>query len=39
VRPAMPHIPGIDLPDLDTVCDTFTETFLRAVATQRNKEH
>ncbi len=38
VRPAMPHIPGIDLPDLDTVCDTFTQTFLRAVGTARNKK-
>lgn len=32
-RPAMPQIPGIELPDLDIVCDTFTEAFLRAVAT------
>lgn len=31
-RPAMPQLPGVELPDLDTVCDTFTETFLRAVA-------
>jgi AcrR family transcriptional regulator len=31
VRPGMPQIPGIEIPDLDTVCDTFTETFLRAV--------
>ncbi|HZE16652.1 MAG TPA: hypothetical protein VE197_13615, partial [Mycobacterium sp.] len=31
VRPAMPH-PGIELPDIDTTCDTFTDTFLRAVA-------
>lgn len=30
VRPAMPQIPGIEVPNLDTVCDTFTETFLRA---------
>jgi AcrR family transcriptional regulator len=33
VRPAMPHIPGVDLPDIDTTCDTFTDAFLRAVAT------
>ena len=33
VRPAMPQIPGIELPDLDAVCDTFTDAFLRAVAT------
>jgi hypothetical protein len=26
VRPAMPHILDIEVPDLDTVCDTFTET-------------
>jgi AcrR family transcriptional regulator len=33
VRPAMPHIPGVEVPDLDTVCDTFTDTFLRAAGT------
>lgn len=33
MRPTMPAIPGIEVPDLDTVCDTFTETFLRAVTT------
>jgi AcrR family transcriptional regulator len=33
VRPAMPHIPGVDLPDIDTTCDTFADAFLRAVAT------
>jgi hypothetical protein len=44
-RPNLPQIPGIELPDLDTVCDTFTETFLRAVATRprasktRKKKH
>lgn len=32
VRPAMPQIPGIELPDIDTTCDTFTDTFVRAVA-------
>lgn len=33
VRPAMPNMPGIELPDIDTTCDTFTDTFVRAVAT------
>jgi hypothetical protein len=33
VRPAMPNIPEIEVLDLDTVCDTFTDTFLRAAAT------
>lgn len=33
MRPTLPHLPGIETPDLTTVCDTFTETFLRAVAT------
>jgi AcrR family transcriptional regulator len=33
VRPAMPHIPGVELPDIDTTCDTFADAFLRAVAT------
>jgi AcrR family transcriptional regulator len=33
VRPAVPHIPGVDLPDIDTTCDTFADAFLRAVAT------
>jgi AcrR family transcriptional regulator len=32
VRPAMPHIPGIELPDIDTACDIFADAFLRAVA-------
>ena len=31
VRPAVPQLPGLELPNLDTVCDTFTDTFLRAV--------
>jgi AcrR family transcriptional regulator len=30
VRPAVPQLPGLELPDLDNVCDTFTDTFLRA---------
>jgi hypothetical protein len=33
VRPAMPHIPGVELPDIDAACDTFADAFLRAVAT------
>ena len=33
VRPAVPTLPGLELPDLDTVCDTFADTFIRAVAT------
>lgn len=32
-RPVMPQLPGVEVPDLDTVCDTFTEAFLGAVAT------
>lgn len=32
VRPAVPQLPELELPDIDTVCGTFTETFLRAVA-------
>lgn len=31
VRPAIPVVPGMDLPDLDTVCHTFTGAFVRAV--------
>lgn len=33
IRPAIPALPVLALPDLDTVCDTFTDTFIRAVAT------
>ncbi len=33
VRPAMPQIPGVDLPDIETTCDVFADAFLRAVAT------
>lgn len=33
VRPAVPALPGLELPDLDTVCDVFTDTFVRAVTT------
>jgi AcrR family transcriptional regulator len=34
IRPAVPHLPGLELPDLDTVCDTFADTFVRAVGTR-----
>ena len=33
-RPTMGGIPGIELPDLDAVCDIFADAFLRAVALQ-----
>lgn len=33
LRAAVPQVPGLDLPDLDTTCDTFAEAFLRAAAT------
>lgn len=33
VRPAVSDIPGVELPDIDTVCETFAEAFLRAAAT------
>lgn len=33
VRPAMPHIPGVELPTIDETCDTLADAFLRAVAT------
>ncbi len=36
LRPAMPQIPGMELPDVDTVCDIFTETFVRAAGTSPN---
>jgi AcrR family transcriptional regulator len=32
IRPAFPTLPGLELPDLDTVCDSFTDTFIRAAA-------
>lgn len=32
VRPAASRLPGPPLPDMEAVCDTFTDTFLRAVA-------
>lgn len=33
LRPNMPQLPGVELPDLATVCEVFAESFLRAVAT------
>ena len=33
MRPSMHTIPGLQLPDLDTICAIFTDTFLRAVTT------
>ena len=38
LRPAAPAMPGLELPDLDTVCDTFTDTFISAVATPPRRE-
>ena len=32
LRPAALPVPGLELPDLDTACDTFTDAFLRAAA-------
>lgn len=33
LRPGNERVPGIDMPDIDTVCDFFADTFLRAVGT------
>lgn len=33
IRPAIPALPVLTMPDLDTVCATFTDTFIRAVTT------
>ena len=33
LRPREENLPGFELPDLDTCCDTFVDTFLRAVGT------
>jgi AcrR family transcriptional regulator len=33
LRPAMPQLPGIEVPNLDMTCDTFTDAFVRAAAT------
>jgi AcrR family transcriptional regulator len=32
VRPAVPQLQGVELPDLDSVCDAFTDTFVQGVA-------
>lgn len=32
IRPAAPDIPGLELPNLDTVCDVLTEAFVNAAA-------
>jgi AcrR family transcriptional regulator len=31
-RPVLPNVPGLRLPDVDTVCDVFATNFVRAVA-------
>jgi hypothetical protein len=33
LRPAATNLPGMNLPDIDTVCDVFTDAFLRAAGT------
>ena len=33
LRPSAVNLPNINLPDIDTVCDVFTDAFLRAVGT------
>lgn len=33
LRPAVSHLPALAVPDLDTVCNIFTDTFLQAVST------
>ncbi|OBI37131.1 TetR/AcrR family transcriptional regulator [Mycobacterium colombiense] len=32
IRPAVPQLAGLELPDEDTVCDVFADAFVRAVA-------
>jgi AcrR family transcriptional regulator len=39
LRSTVPQLPSMELPDLDTTCDTFTEAFLRAVATTPPTTH
>lgn len=34
-RPALPHVAGWPLPDVDAVCELFADTFVRAVAAPR----
>jgi AcrR family transcriptional regulator len=35
LRPNEANLPGVDMPDIDTVCDVFTDNFLRAAGTHR----
>ena len=37
LRPNEANLPGVDLPDIDTVCDVFTDNFLRAAGTQPHR--
>jgi hypothetical protein len=37
LRPNEANLPGVDMPDIDTVCDVFTDNFLRAVSTQPHR--
>jgi AcrR family transcriptional regulator len=37
-RPAAEKAPGISLPSIDTVCDLFTDAFVRAVGTHQPNE-
>ena len=36
LRPAMPNLPGVELPDVETVCVTFADNFVRAVGTTQS---
>jgi AcrR family transcriptional regulator len=33
LRPNTANLPGLDLPDIDTVCEVFTDAFIRAAGT------
>ncbi|WP_040586184.1 TetR/AcrR family transcriptional regulator [Segniliparus rugosus] len=33
LRPAVTQVPGVELPDIEAVCDVFADAFLRAVTT------
>ena len=37
LRPNEANLPGVDMPDIDTVCDVFTDNFLRAASTQPHR--
>jgi AcrR family transcriptional regulator len=37
LRPNAASMSGVDLPDIDSVCDIFTDTFLRAAGTQHHR--